>query len=179
MTDVVLIIERETVQACRELLTTMIVRGRLQRYGVRAASSGMRRGYRRPSTPLSCSCAPIAGRPTSTPCSIRVGDQARVAERETMHFELSIINGKAVFDIIAPVGGMHRDRSGCVSRARHGSPSTGQLLPAVPEQARLPDHRPSGLPRKRLRRGRAEVDRQLSWQHPARFSRASAVLVTQ
>src|SRR5437870_7528606 len=64
-------------------------------------SSGMRRGCRRTSTPPCCSCARTAARPTSTRSSIprgRPGSSSGAGE--AMHFELSIINGKTVFDII-------------------------------------------------------------------------------
>jgi len=83
-------------------------------------SSDMRRGCRRTSTPPCSSCARTAARPTSTRSSIppgRPGWSSGVGE--AMHFELSIVNGKTVFDIVRA----HRSECiqvvrGRVSRAR-------------------------------------------------------------
>src|SRR5437660_4167612 len=58
----------------------------------------MRRGCRRTSTPPCCSCAQTAARPTSTRSSIPPGRPG--LSSGAMQFELSIINGKTVFDII-------------------------------------------------------------------------------
>jgi len=96
-----------------------------------------------------------------------------------MHFELSIVNGKSVFDIVRA----HRceciDRQDAYLRARGRTvPSTpNSYFFAVPDK---PDCRIIALPAylgNNFRRGRIEVDCQLSGQHPARLSRASAVLV--
>jgi len=175
-----MISERETVQACRELLTThglVFVGGSsgtafaaVKRYAARISAS------EHPTVLFLCA---DRGTPYLDTVSSRVGDQARVAGAETMHFELSIINGKAVFDISAPVG-------------RHASRSFGMRISRTPRTVRQPDSyscgsrtspiagsspfRPSS---KRLRRGRAEVDRQLSWQHPARFSSCLGCTRTQ
>src|SRR5213592_4582673 len=70
----------------------------------------MRRRCGRTSNPPCCSCARTAARPTSTRSSIPHGQPG--SNREAMHFELSIINGKTVFDIIRA----HRDE--CVEIVR-------------------------------------------------------------
>src|SRR6059036_3163291 len=60
----------------------------------------MRRGCRRTRTHRA---VPVRGPRHALPrhgLRSHVGDKARVAEREAMHFELSIINGKTVFDIV-------------------------------------------------------------------------------
>src|SRR5262245_18275678 len=49
---------------------------------------------------MRCSCARIVGRPTSTRCSIPGGRPGSSSGADAMHFELSIINGKTVFEII-------------------------------------------------------------------------------
>src|SRR5215468_9792119 len=51
-----------------------------------------------PRAPPCCSCARTAARPTSTRCSAPSGRPS--SGSQAMHFELSIINGKTVFDII-------------------------------------------------------------------------------
>src|SRR5207249_1442660 len=63
-------------------------------------SSGMRRGCRCPGTRPCCSCVRTAVPPTSTRSSIRRGRRGSSRRVEAMQFELSIINGKTVFDIV-------------------------------------------------------------------------------
>src|SRR5438093_13189415 len=73
----------------------------------------MRRGCRRTSTQPCCSCARTAARPTSTRSSIPRGRPGSSSEAgEAMHFELSIINGKTVFDIV------RAHRSECIQIVR-------------------------------------------------------------
>src|SRR5439155_17715132 len=62
-------------------------------------SSAMRRGCAR-GAPRCCSCAPTAGRRTSIRSSIPRGPRNSNKGDGTMQFDLSIINGKTVFDII-------------------------------------------------------------------------------
>src|SRR6059036_2934470 len=72
----------------------------------------MRRGCRRTRTHRA---VPVRGPRHALPrhgLRSHVGDQARVAEREAMHFELSIINGKTVFDIV------RAHRSECIQIVR-------------------------------------------------------------
>src|SRR5437867_3716402 len=57
----------------------------------------MRRSSLVPDAPRCCSSAPTAGRPTSTRYSIPRGPRD---SSSSMTFELSIINGKTVFDIV-------------------------------------------------------------------------------
>src|SRR5215510_8716701 len=62
----------------------------------------MRRGSRRTSVPPCCSCALTAVLPMSTPCSIPNGQPGSSSRGgKAMRFELSIINGKTVFDIVS------------------------------------------------------------------------------
>src|SRR6059036_2237025 len=72
----------------------------------------MRRGCRRTRTHRA---VPVRGPRHALPrhgLRSHVGDKARVAEREAMHFELSIINGKTVFDIV------RAHRSECIQIVR-------------------------------------------------------------
>src|SRR2546426_3779192 len=76
-------------------------------------SSGMRRRCRRTSSQPCCSCARTAARPTSTRSSIPRGRPGSSSEAGgATHFELSIINGRAVFDIV------RAHRSDCIRIVR-------------------------------------------------------------
>src|SRR6059036_1185018 len=84
----------------------------------------MRRGCRRTRTHRA---VPVRGPRHALPrhgLRSHVGDQARVAEREAMHFELSIINGKTVSDIIRA----HRDECIEIVREAYLAHADGQSV---------------------------------------------------
>src|SRR5437762_13041926 len=95
----------------------------------------MRQGWRRSSTPPCYSCARTAALPTLTRSSIPRGRAGSNSGEEGMHFELSIINGKIVFDII------RAHRADCIEVVRHAYLAHAQGQSVNPDSyfLRFPD----------------------------------------
>jgi ornithine cyclodeaminase len=121
--DVVLISERETVAACRELLTThaLFVGG----FSGTAFAAVKRYAAKMPAYKHSTVLFLCADRGTpylDTVFDPTWGNQARIGE--AMHFELSIINGKTVSDIIRT----HRDECIGIVRDAYLAHARGQTV---------------------------------------------------